>query len=102
MGCHIMKGVTEPKRYTMFDFQKQNKSIYFFQRGKGNNVKTLEVYNVKTLEVYNVKTLEVYSIKHSLEVMCVRTQYRAHVNILYSNAGIQLKERRDDTISFTI
>ena len=40
----------------MFDFQRPNKSIYFFfQRGKGNNVKTLEVYNVKTLEVYNVK-----------------------------------------------
>ena len=115
-----------PKRYTMFDFQKQNKSVYFFQRGKGNSVKTLEVYNVrtlevynvktlevynvrtlevynlKTLEVYNVKTLEVYSIKHSLEVMYVQTQYRAHVNILYSNAGIHLKERRDDTISFTI
>ena len=33
-----------------------NPYIYiFFQRGKGNNVKTLEVYNVKTLEVYNVK-----------------------------------------------
>ena len=78
-----------PKRYTMFDFQKQNKSIYFFQREKGNNVKTLEVYNVKTLEVYNVKTLEVYnvktlevySIKHSLEVMYVQTLYRAQVNI---------------------
>ena len=62
-----------PKRYTVFDFQKPNKSIYFFQRGKGNNVKTLEVCNVKTLEVY--------SIKHSLEVMYVQTQYRAHVNI---------------------
>ena len=33
--------------------------MLFFQRGKGTNVKTLEVYNVKTLEVYNVKTLEV-------------------------------------------
>ena len=41
-----------------------NLYIYiFFQRGKGNNVKTLEVYNVKTLEVYNIKTLEVYNVK---------------------------------------
>ena len=32
----------------------------------------------------------------------MQTQYRAHVNILYFNAGIQLKERRDDMISFTI
>ena len=35
-----------PKRSTMFGLQKQNKSVYIFQRGKGNNVKTLEVYNV--------------------------------------------------------
>ena len=47
----------------MFGFQKQNKSVYFFQRGKGTNVKTLKVYNVKTLEVYNVKTLGVYNVK---------------------------------------
>ena len=60
-----------PKRSTMFGFQKQNKSIYFFQRGKGNNVKTLEVYNVKTLEVYNVKTLEVYDVK-TLEVYNIK------------------------------
>ena len=32
--------------------------------GKGNHVKTLEVYTVKTLEVYTVKTLEVYTVKH--------------------------------------
>ena len=37
------------------------------QGGKGNHVKTLEVYTVKTLEVYTVKTLEVYTIK-ALEV----------------------------------
>ena len=42
------------------------------QRGKGNNVKSLEVYNVKTLEVYNVKTLEVYNVK-ALEVYNVKT-----------------------------
>ena len=64
-----------PKRSTMLGFQKQNKSIYFFQRGKdvqckntrGVQVKMLEAYNVKTLEVYNVKTLEVYNVK-TLEV----------------------------------
>ena len=29
-------------------------------------------------------------------------QYRAHVYILYLNAKVELKERRDDTISFTV
>ena len=36
-------------------FSKNKTPCIFFQRGKGTNVKTLEVYNVKTLEVYNVK-----------------------------------------------
>ena len=36
----------------------------FSQGGKGNRIKTLEVYRVKTLEVYRVKTLEVYRVKH--------------------------------------
>ena len=40
--------------------------------GKGNHVKTLEVYTVKTLEVYTVKTLEVYTVK-TLEVYTVKT-----------------------------
>ena len=35
--------------------------------GKGNHMKTLEVYTVKTLEVYTVKTIEVYTIT-TLEV----------------------------------
>ena len=44
-----------------FNFSKQNTVyVFFFQRGKGTYVKTLEVYNVKTLEVYNVKALEVF------------------------------------------
>ena len=43
-----------------------------FKKGKGTNIKTLEVYNVKTLEVYNVKTLEVYTVK-TLEVYNVKT-----------------------------
>ena len=43
-----------------FQFSKQKCCVCsFLKRGKGTNVKTLEVYNVKTLEVYNVKTLEV-------------------------------------------
>ena len=37
------------------------------QGGKGNHVKTLEVYTVKTLEVYTVKTLEVYTICERLK-----------------------------------
>ena len=48
-------------------FSKQNSVYSFFQRGKGTNVKTLEVCNVKALEVYNVKALEVYNVK-ALEV----------------------------------
>ena len=43
-----------------------------FEKGKGTNVKTLEVYNVKTLEVYTAKTLEVYNVK-TLEVYNVTT-----------------------------
>ena len=91
-------------------FSETKICVYFFQKGKGTNVKTLEVYNVKTLEVYNVKTLEVYNVK-TLEVSyhqiltggdVLATQHRAHVNILYFNEGIQLKERRDDMISFII
>ena len=43
-----------------FLFSKQN-AIYvlFLKKGKGTNVKTLEVYNVKTLEVYTGTALEV-------------------------------------------
>ena len=53
-----------PRRFMIFDFQTKMPSVFSFKKGKGNNVKTLEVYNVKTLEVYNVKTLEVYHVKH--------------------------------------
>ena len=39
-----------------FRFSKQKCRVCSFsKRGKGTNVKTLEVYNVKALEVYNVK-----------------------------------------------
>ena len=57
-----------------FQFSKQNSVyvLFFFQKGKGTIVKTLEVYNVKTLEVYNVKILEVYNVK-TLEVYNVKT-----------------------------
>ena len=45
-----------PQQSTIFSFQNRTPYIYiFFQRRKGTNVKTLEVYNVKTLEVCNVK-----------------------------------------------
>ena len=56
----------DDSRFSVFK-AKLHVCSFFFQRGKGTNVKTLEVYNVKTLEVYNVKTLEVYNVK-TLEV----------------------------------
>ena len=54
---------------------KQNANFFSIsishRGGKGNHVKTLEVYTVKTLEVYTVKTLEVYIVK-ALEVYTVK------------------------------
>ena len=60
--------------------------------------------------MYTITTLEVYTVT-ALEVSCYQTftggdiynpQYKAHVNSLYLNTRIELKERRDDTISFIV
>ena len=59
-------------RISDYLFKNKTPSLFSFQGGKGNHVKTLEVYHVKTLEVYTVKTLEVQYVT-TLEVYTVKT-----------------------------
>ena len=52
-----------PKRSTMFGFQKQNKSVYFFQRGKGVQCKNTKGVQCKNTRGVQVKMIEVYNVK---------------------------------------